>query len=272
MNTNIVPIPRDILEAPFPSELIKSRPGSFGQSLNYLEGHTVLGRLNEAFEGSWSFEIVSHQILEEEVLVLGKFRAEPAGVVKMAWGSSKITRNDRTGQQVSIGDDLKAAATDALKKSATLLGVGLSLYGNQAADSDGPTSGDRREDPGNGRNIRNGSQPATGNGSEANGRITSRQLSAIFAIARERKMSNQDVRNLAKEMYSKNIDYLAKSEASSLIDHLLAQLFPQSSPTLISGGGPGGRTCACPAASAKEVLHARHDPGSAAVGPAYLGQ
>ena len=226
MNTNIVPIPRDILEAPFPPELVKSRPGSFGNSLSYIEGHTVIGRLNEAFEGSWSFEIVSHQILEEEVLVLAKFRAEAAGVVKMSWGSSKITRNDRTGQQVSIGDDLKAAATDALKKAATLLGVGLSLYGNQAADSDGPSSGDRREDPGNGRNnrnIRNTSQPAPGNGSDANGRITSRQLSAIFAIARERKMSNQDVRDLAKEMFSKNIDYLAKSEASSLIDHLLAQ-------------------------------------------------
>ena len=60
-------------------------------------------------------------------------------------------------------------------------------------------------------------------GRSANGRITSRQLSAIFAIARERKMSNGDVRDLAKEMFSKNIDYLAKSEASSLIDHLLAQ-------------------------------------------------
>ena len=100
MNTNYVPIPRDILEAPFPPELIKSRPGSYGNSLSYIEGHTVIGRLNEAFEGNWSFEIVSHQILEEEVLVLAKFRAEAGGVVKMSWGSSKITRNDRTGQQV----------------------------------------------------------------------------------------------------------------------------------------------------------------------------
>src|SRR5437773_12221900 len=116
---NNSPIPRDILEAPFPPELIKSRPGSYGSSLSYIEGHTVIGRLNEAFEGTWSFEVMNHLILEEEVLVLGKFRAEAAGAVNMAWGSSRITRYDRTGQAVSIGDDVKAAGTDALKKSAT---------------------------------------------------------------------------------------------------------------------------------------------------------
>ena len=58
---------------------------------------------------------------------------------------------------------------------------------------------------------------------QSNGRITSRQLSAIFAIARERKMSNQEVRDLSKEMFSKTIDYLTKVEASSLIEHLLSQ-------------------------------------------------
>ena len=82
---------------------------------------------------------------------------------------------------------------------------------------------DSKPGPRNGRYIRNTPSAVDGNGQNASGRITSRQLSAIFAIARERKMSNGDVRDLAKEMFSKNIDYLAKSEASSLIDHLLAQ-------------------------------------------------
>ena len=42
---------------------------------------------------------------------------------------------------MALGDDLKAASTDALKKSATLLGVGLSLYGGngqQAQPDDRP--------------------------------------------------------------------------------------------------------------------------------------
>ena len=38
-----------------------------------------------------------------------------------------------------------------------------------------------------------------------------------------RRMSNAEVRNLAKEMFAKNLDYLSKAEASNLIGHLLAQ-------------------------------------------------
>ena len=226
MNGNSVPIPREVLEAPFPPELIKTRPGSFGASLSYLEGHTVIHRLNEAFDGNWSFKIISHQVLDEEVLVLGKLKSET--VTKMAFGSSKITRSDRTGQAVSIGDDLKAAATDALKKAATLMGVGLSLYGGQpVTDSQGdrPFEEDLR-DPKPGTRNGGGKPSPQGNGGngngQTNGRITNRQISAIFAIARERKMTNQDVRDLAKEIFGKNVDYLTKQEASALIEQLLA--------------------------------------------------
>jgi len=227
MNANISPIPRDVLEAPFPPEQIKTRPGAYGGSLQYIEGHTVVQRLNDAFDGNWSFEVVSRDILDEEVLVLGKFRAESAGVVKMSFGSSRITRDEKTGKPVALGDDLKAAATDALKKSATLLGVGLSLYGGQQSPAN-KSQGERPfdedlRDAGNNRNTRNGAQPNGGNGANGNGRITNRQISAVFAIARERRMSNADVRNLAKQMFNKNLDYLTKQEASSLIEHLLAQ-------------------------------------------------
>jgi hypothetical protein len=63
--------------------------------------------------------------------VLGRLTAE--GIVKNQFGSSQITRNKKTGDLVSLGDDLKAAATDALKKAATLLGVGLHLYVDETA-------------------------------------------------------------------------------------------------------------------------------------------
>lgn len=233
MNANSVPIPREVLEAPFPPEAIKSRPGAYGGSLSYLEGHTVVQRLNDAFDGNWSFEVVTHQVLDDEVLVLGKLRAETAGVVKMAFGSSRITKDDRTGKSIALGDDLKAAATDALKKSATLLGVGLTLYSNQPADSrrhegDAPLAPARPSGHGNGRDHRHdgaGQRSAHngGTGANGNGRITNRQLSAIFAIARERHMPNNEVRALAKEMFERSLDYLTKAEASSLIEHLLGR-------------------------------------------------
>jgi hypothetical protein len=207
-------IPRDILERPFPPEAIKTRPGAYGGSLSYLEGHTVIARLNEAFGGNWSFEVVTHEILEEEVLVLGRLRAESANVVKMSFGSSRITRDDRSKKPIAIGDDLKAAATDALKKSATLLGVGLNLYGGSPVVSqDVQKPATPGEEPRNGGNS----------GSNGNGRITNKQISAVFSIARQRGLTNADVRAMVKEQFNCNLDYLTKADGSRLIEQLLGQ-------------------------------------------------
>ena len=49
---------RELLEQPFRPEQIKQRQGSFGQTLDYVSGYTVIERLNEAFESQWSFEII----------------------------------------------------------------------------------------------------------------------------------------------------------------------------------------------------------------------
>jgi hypothetical protein len=97
----------------------------------YLEGHAVIQRLNDALDADWSFEITEHHILQDEVLV--KARLTTGTIAKTQFGSSQITRNKKTGDLVSLGDDLKAAATDALKKAATLLGVGLHLYESEAS-------------------------------------------------------------------------------------------------------------------------------------------
>src|SRR5512146_2851112 len=115
---------RESLEKPFAPEQIRQRKGRNGV-LDYVEGHSVIQRLNEALEGAWSFEIVHHEIREEEVVVLGKLVA--GEVTKMQLGASQVTRERESGALVSLGDDLKAAGTDALKKCATFLGVGLHL-------------------------------------------------------------------------------------------------------------------------------------------------
>jgi hypothetical protein len=115
----------------FGPEQIKQREGNFGKKLDYIEGHAVIQRLNDAFDGDWSFTITHHEILKEtdEVIVIGQLNAD--GIVKSQFGSSRITRAKETGDIISLADDLKAAATDALKKAATLLGVGLHLYRNE---------------------------------------------------------------------------------------------------------------------------------------------
>jgi len=208
---------RPLLEKPFGPENVKQRQGSFGNTLDYVEGHAVVARLNEAFEANWTFELTSHWILKEtdEVLVLGKLTAE--GITKIAFGSKQIARNKDTKAIISLGDDLKAASTDALKKAASLLGVGLYLYSNPKGKASQETSKDQNKG-GNGEKKDGVNRP--GNGGNGGSRLTNKQLSAIFAIGKSKSISNKDLKAKAQSMFNKNLDFLSKEEASSFIKTL----------------------------------------------------
>lgn len=69
---------RELLEKPFVPDKIKQRDGKFGRTLGYIEGHVVIQRLNDAFDGKWSFEILKHDVFEDkdEFIVQGKLTAE----------------------------------------------------------------------------------------------------------------------------------------------------------------------------------------------------
>ena len=198
---------REILEKPFAPEQIKQRQGTNGDLLDYIEGCAVIQRLNECFDAEWIFEIQEHRVYDDEVVVLGKLTAQ--GVTKSQFGKSRITRARKDNSIISLGDDLKAAATDCLKKCATLFGVGLHLYFGEPPAGNGNGNG-------NGAHHSNG---AEGNGS-GTGRLTARQLSAIFSLAKAREWSNKQVRDFSQEMFGKLPDFLNKREASAVIQHL----------------------------------------------------
>ena len=200
---------RQLLDQPFSPEEIKQREGSFGQTLAYVSGHTVIQRLNDVFESAWSFEIVSHEIYKDEVTVIGKLTAE--GIIKSQFGSSRITRARETGESISLADDLKAATTDALKKCATLFGVGLHLY------VDKPTSATSNSQKGNG-----GDNSQSGNGGNGNGRLTSKQHAFLLKIANDKGMTKKELNDQSVEIYGCVIDYLTRQNASILIDNMLA--------------------------------------------------
>ena len=208
---------RTLLEKPFESAHVKQRQGTFGNTLDYVEGHAVVARLNEAFESNWTFELSNHWILKEtdEVLVLGKLTAE--GITKMAFGSMQISKNEDTKAIISLGDDLKAASTDALKKAASLLGVGLYLYSNPKGKASVEPPKDQNKG-GNGEKKDGANRP--GNGGNGGSRLTNKQLSAIFAIGKSKGLKNKDLKEKALTMFNKNIDFLTKEEASSFIKNL----------------------------------------------------
>jgi hypothetical protein len=192
---------RALLEKPFEPAQIRQRKGRNGL-LDYVEGHTVIARLNEAFEGAWSFEVVSHEIREGEVLVLAKLAAE--GVVKMQFGASQVTRDRETKALVSLGDDLKAAATDALKKCATFLGVGLHLYAEKPLRS-APLAT---------------ASPPGGTNTPAAVKATPRQLDAIWKVGKAKGLDREEIERLSLQAFRKKPEALTEAEAAALIKEL----------------------------------------------------
>src|SRR3954447_25995176 len=135
----------DFLMQRTPKREIKMRQGRGGLQFAYVEHGYVTERLNLVFGFNWDFEIVDKQILEDEVIVEARLTVRTPGgqtIVKTQFGGAEIKRHAsgaKSGKPLSIADDYKAAASDALKKCASLLGVGLDLYGrDRPYDLDDP--------------------------------------------------------------------------------------------------------------------------------------
>ncbi len=118
-----------MLQQPFPREAIKQRTGGGGTRLSYVETHTVIRRLNRLIEFGmeWSWEINEERVdpspdgKGERMTVRGTLTIPGFGS-REGYGVQII--NARGGE-----DMVKGASSDALKKAATLFGVGLDLYG-----------------------------------------------------------------------------------------------------------------------------------------------
>lgn len=190
---------KDLLTKPFPREMVRQRQGQGGKTFNYVEAHAVIARLNEASDFEWSFDITRHEVMADEVIVLGKLTID--GVTKMAFGGSSVTR-DNSGKEVSLADDLKSAASDCTKKCASLFGIGLEMYGGAAAQAEVPTS-------------------TRGGPPEPIDRITQRQLAAIHSHARRRGIDLPELAAMLRDRTGKEVPHdLTRREASGVLDVL----------------------------------------------------
>jgi hypothetical protein len=123
-----------VLTRPLPKDKIKQRPGKGGMTFNYVSPDFVIDLLNEAFGYAWSNKIVSKEdrdgtiIVQMELTVPG---ADGTPVTKSHYGSCEITKG------LDVGDAHKGAASDAMKKCATLLGLGLELYKDEEVTGGG---------------------------------------------------------------------------------------------------------------------------------------
>jgi hypothetical protein len=118
-------IAKELIERPLPKEKIKQRPGKAGMTYDYVTPDFVIGLLNVAFDYRWSTRIVSHAVYDGTAVVgleLTVYDAEGVPIVKQQFGSCEPKKG------MGPGEAFKSAASDALKKAATLLGVALELY------------------------------------------------------------------------------------------------------------------------------------------------
>ena len=195
---------RKALSAPFPAEAIKNRRGSFGKPISYVEGGEIIRRLNDAFDNSWSFVIVEHQTLATgEVLVHGRLTA--LGVSKDSFGRGMPAISKETGEVLSEADAYKAAATDSLKKAATLLGVALSLYSDDVTD---------QAEPPRPRAVRSG--PVN--------RASARQVTAIWNLGRRLGLDANAIRQRTMTAFGAVPEQLDRETASRAIQDLADEI------------------------------------------------
>lgn len=179
------------------SEIQKALAAPFAEThqkngLDYVTGEQVASRLNDCLGwDGWAYRIVEHGAHEDECWVLGELTTynDAGHLVKQQFGSQKLNRG------TEYGDGLKGAATDALKKCASLIGVGLYLHekdGGQAAPQQAaPTPIQPKEKP-----------------------------RTLFEVCAQMGYSREQVIETTKTMFGKTPNQLGKEQADRLVLHL----------------------------------------------------
>lgn len=162
MNITTLKLPKEIKDSiitPIPEYLIQQREGGGKKMLSYISGSTVIDMLNASFGYMWSWKITDKWVTESQPstnkYVNGQFSkdatkwtiqkeapvahvqgiltvliATETGTIvevqKEGFGSKSIL-----GKQNDQESIFKAAGTDALKKAASLFGIGAQLYRNE---------------------------------------------------------------------------------------------------------------------------------------------
>src|SRR4051794_20561535 len=102
------------LQRPFDKQTIRERIGPGGRPLSYVPVSHYIARLNEATAGEWSYEVLSRERLEDEVIV--EVRLNVMGVIKTGLGGAPINRRRDNGKTVSLAHDYMSAEASALKR------------------------------------------------------------------------------------------------------------------------------------------------------------
>ena len=125
-----------------PQQYVKKRPAKGGGQWEYVTGGYVKKCLNLMFGWDWDFEIMEQMVMHDEAIVKGRLTCRTNGrtIIKMQFGNKDVVYRKQTPDEqkmqipripLSIGNDLKAAATDCLKKCAAEIGIAADIYNKE---------------------------------------------------------------------------------------------------------------------------------------------
>jgi len=125
----------DLLLGKTPENHIYKRPGKGGGEFRYVTGIYMKKSLNFLFGWDWDFEVMEFDVnmTAMQAIVLGKLTCRTGGktIVKTQFGRVDIKQKRDGSGILDLGNDLKAAATDALKKCASEIGIASDVYGEK---------------------------------------------------------------------------------------------------------------------------------------------
>jgi hypothetical protein len=208
------------LAEPFPQSAHQTRRAGGGKDLTYVQGHVYIHRLNDATGNRWDFsvdKIERTQIDDSNALLMAYVTLEIPGLGKRSHVGVQMV-NARGGE-----DLVKGCVTDALKKAASLFGVGLELYGpDYEAGEIGNTPQTHQNGPGATlppRDRSTSTNTVTDEPTAYPSGVTNKQVKAIGAIASKLGLEPEEV----KRMHGKDsATLLSRTEASALIERLSA--------------------------------------------------
>ena len=185
----------------------------------------VGGRLRLAHEENGSLSISTEIIrYEENVAVVRALATTKKGYFN-GLGMASLERDQRIAPAI-----LELAETRAIARSLRFAGYGVeycsaeevSHLENGSLIEGGNESGNVAPEEDQKSSQEPDKAATEGNDSSEDFRLTSKQLKYIKRLSRDRRMTDKELREKTMEVYRVQPEYLTRSQASELIDQLLA--------------------------------------------------
>jgi len=186
----------------------------------------VGGRLRLAHEENGSLSISTEIIRYEENVAVVKAQSTTSKGTFNGLGMASLERDQRIAPAI-----LELAETRAIARSLRFAGYGVEYCSaeevshlenggliEQTGGSESPVQD--HDDKGSEKPAKEGENDGQ---NPQDARLTSKQLNYLKRLARDRRMTDKELRTKTMEAYKKQPEYLSKKEASELIDQLLTQ-------------------------------------------------